>query len=141
NNIVSTRRHRVPVNRYGMVDLRDVGLYVCAVGLTVADVLGIIEPKSYKEAMASAHSAQWKAAAQLECDSLQSQEVWALVDPRSGASSMGGWWVFVAKLASDGTVLEYKARFCAQGFTQIEGEDYTDTYAPVMKYDTLRILL
>ena len=50
-------------------------------------------------------------------------------------------FVFDVKYREDGTVLKYKARLVARGFTQIYGVDYEETFAPTVKYETLRLLL
>jgi hypothetical protein len=54
---------------------------------------------------------------------------------------IGSKWVYKKKLKSDGTVERYKARVVAQGFSQREGIDYNETFAPVVRYKTLRILM
>ena len=50
-------------------------------------------------------------------------------------------WVFTVKLQVDGTVERFKARLVARGFSQVYGEDYTETFAPTVRMDTLRIFL
>ena len=50
-------------------------------------------------------------------------------------------WVFKLKLNPDGTIAKYKARLVAQGFSQVYGIDYSETYAPVARYQTLRMLI
>ena len=54
---------------------------------------------------------------------------------------MSNKWVFSIKLREDGTVEKYKARLVARGFTQIAGADYDLTWAPTVRYDSLRVLL
>ena len=54
---------------------------------------------------------------------------------------IGSKWVFKRKINKQGIVERFKARLCAKGFSQIEGLDYNETYAPVMRYKSLRIIL
>ena len=80
-----------------------------------------------------------------ELRSLRSKHVWDVVSGREarrgGHRPIGCKWVFKTKLNSDGSVARYKARLVAKGFTQREGIDFNETFAPVMKYKSLRILL
>jgi hypothetical protein len=50
-------------------------------------------------------------------------------------------WIYKVKQAVDGNVEKYKARFVARGFSQIEGIDYDETFAPVARYSSIRSIL
>lgn len=68
-------------------------------------------------------------------------ERWELVDLPSSANIVGSKWVFRAKKDAAGNVVRYKARLVAQGFSQVEGIDYFDTFAPVATLASIRIVL
>ena len=84
---------------------------------------------------------KWQEAMQHELDALKSQKTWSLVPLPAGHRPIGSKWVYRIKYNSNGTIERYKARFVAKGFSQQEGLDYTETFAPVAKLTTVRCLL
>lgn len=99
------------------------------------------EPTSMKAALSSLEAKHWKAAADEEFMSLQKNNTWTLQDLPPGHVPISCKWVFKQKLDQEGNVSRYKARLVARGFTQRYGEDYLETFAPVVKFSTMRIIL
>ncbi|KAH9656598.1 retrovirus-related pol polyprotein from transposon RE1 [Citrus sinensis] len=95
-------------------------------------------PNSVQEAL---KDSKWKVAMNDEMRSLQKNQTWELVDLPPGKKPVGCRWIYTIKYKADGSIERYKARLVAKGYTQTYGIDYTDTFAPVAKINTIRILL
>ena len=101
-------------------------------------ISGSIEPKTVQEAL---QSAQWKQAMQLEFDALMSNNTWQLVPWNSSYNIVGTKWVFKLKYNADGSIQPYKARLVAKGFHQNSVIDFNNTFSPVVKPQTIRVVL
>ncbi|GJY72934.1 zinc finger, CCHC-type containing protein [Tanacetum coccineum] len=99
------------------------------------------DPKTFDEAMKSQDVAFWKEAINDEMDSIMGNNTWVLTDLPPGCRPLGCKWIFKRKLKVDGTVEKFKARLVIQGFKQKSGIDYFDTYAPVARISTIRLLI
>ncbi|KAK1699306.1 hypothetical protein QYE76_016003 [Lolium multiflorum] len=96
------------------------------------------EPRSYQAAMTIPH---WRAAMEQEYQALLQNETWTLVPPPPRVNIIDSKWVFKVKKHADGSIERYKARLVAKGFKQRHGLDYEDTFSPVVKPTTIRLLL
>ena len=99
------------------------------------------DPSTYEEAMADVDSAYWVKAMKVELESMDSNQVWDLVEAPANIKPIGYKWVYKRKRRSNGIVETFKARLVVKGYTQMEGIDYKDTFLPVAMLQSIRILL
>ena len=76
-----------------------------------------------------------------ELNNFTRNEVWTLEERPKGARVIGTKWVFRNKQDDQGVVVRNKARLVAKGFSQVEGLDFGETFAPVARLEAIRILL
>lgn len=99
------------------------------------------DPTSFQEALDSECKQNWLEAMREEMEALAENETWELVSLPKDAKLISNRWVFKTKLKEDGSVDRFRARLVARGFTQEAGVDYGETFSPVARYDTVRIVL
>lgn len=75
-----------------------------------------------------------------EITTLDNNETWEKCEIPKGQKTMGCRWVYSIKYRVNGTIERYKAQFVAQGYTQTNRVDYSETFASVAKIDTIRVL-
>ena len=76
-----------------------------------------------------------------ELDALHQNKKWTLVPKESHMNIVRSKWVFKAKLKADGTLDRLKARIVAKDYHQVDGIDYIETFSPVIKLGTIRLVL
>ncbi|KAL0440782.1 UNVERIFIED_CONTAM: Retrovirus-related Pol polyprotein from transposon RE1 [Sesamum radiatum] len=96
------------------------------------------EPKDFCEAQ---EKQEWREAMQQEIDALERNKTWEISYLPQGKNVIGCRWIYKIKLRPDGTIERCKARLVAKGFSQVEGIDYNDCFAPVAKTVTVRLFL
>ncbi len=104
-------------------------------------VENISDPSSFSEAINGHHSNDWKKAMMEEMSALLENDVFSLVECPLTKKPLPCKWVYRLKRDENGNPYRFKARLVIKGFLQMEGVDYSDTFAPVMKYPSLRLLL
>ena len=104
---------------------------------------------TYNEALTGVHASEYESAMVKEINQLMLQKTWTPISREKVPLDknnkvrpiLKGTWAFKLKRLPDGTPLKFKARYCVRGDLQREGVDYFETYAPVVQWSTVRLLL
>ena len=99
------------------------------------------DPLTYKEAMSGPNKEKWNSATLKELKQLSDNGTFLVSPIPDGRKLLNSKWVYKTKHLPDGTVDKLKARLVAKGFTQVEGIDYQETFAPVIRISSIRLLL
>jgi hypothetical protein len=99
------------------------------------------DPQTLAEIMRRHDKQEWLAARQSEYDSLMENNTWILVEMPKDAKMISTKMLYKTKYDNNGNAVRRKARLVARGFTQRKGIDYKETYAPVVKYTSIRVLM
>ncbi|CAI7924450.1 unnamed protein product [Closterium sp. NIES-54] len=120
---------------------------------SVLQILGIVtavhgtatpkKPATVQQALGGEHREKWREAMDKELKSLQERNTWKVVPigVTRNKTILTGKWVFRVKTKADGTIDKFKARWVVRGFDQEHRRDFTETFAPVSRHISLRILL
>lgn len=100
------------------------------------------DPQTIQQAKSLAYWTQWLAAIYEELESLKAKGVYEdIVDLPPNRKAVKSKWVFPIKRNSNGLISRFKARLVAKGFTQIPGQDFNYTFAPVARWESMRTVL
>jgi hypothetical protein len=108
--------------------------------LELCNFCSLSVPSTFKQAMQSPEKDNWMKAIAVELNNLKEMGVWALGQLPPGKKELNGHWVFATK-PDEGARVRYRARFVAQGFTQVAGVDFNTTFAFTATFVLLRLLL
>lgn len=109
-----------------------------AAQLCLLSELNVAEPTNVASAISNP---KWNCAMQEELSALSKNNTWVLVEAPPDALVVDNRWVFRVKYKPDGSVNRFKARLVAKGFQQTQGLDYFETFSPVIKQPTVRVML
>lgn len=99
------------------------------------------EPKNFKEAMQSNECDLWKEATDKEIFAHRKNNTWTLVPLPPGHECIPSGWNFKIKTDKNGQSKRRKARFFSQGYKQVKGIDYQESFAPIVRYDSLPVVV
>ncbi|GJZ60536.1 retrovirus-related pol polyprotein from transposon TNT 1-94 [Tanacetum coccineum] len=105
--------------------------------VNVAMFSSLAEPTNYHDA---AQEECWRHAMKLEIEAIEKNNTWELCDLPPDATAIEVKWVFKVKLDKDGNVDKHKARLVVKGYAQKQGVDYSEVFAPVARWDTIRTI-
>ena len=138
---------RVTTSSHPMITRGKVGIFkpwlyhvmnVLSSSQTFQALLALKEPWGFKSA--TKHP-EWLSAMDDEIQALKTNDMWVLVRHLNNHNVVGCHWIFKTKLQSDGSIKHHKARLVAQGFSQIHGLNFGDTFSPVVRPATVKIIL
>jgi hypothetical protein len=135
-------RLSIPVSSYGHMSIRDMDM---ASQKQVQNLYALsndyIMPTTYEQAMNDEFSDKWKLACDIEIASMSDKEVYTLVPRTKHMSIVPCRWVFDIKRDENNLPIRFKARLVGKGFKQIYGIDYEETFSPVAKYKSIKMVL
>lgn len=106
----------------------------------VSEAGSTVVPQNHWEALKSEDHDKWREAMEKEVTSLLTNFTWTTEELPSGANLVDNRWVFALKVNAQGEVVRYKARLVAKGFSQRQGIDFTDVFAPNIRSASMRTI-
>ena len=103
-----------------------------------SNISSLVKPTYYYHA---ASNPKWQKAMTAKIVALEANQTWTLTPLPTGKKPIECKWVYKIKYKADGSIERYKARLVAKGFTQKEGVDYFETFSPVAKMVSVKVLL
>ncbi|CAI7886610.1 unnamed protein product, partial [Closterium sp. NIES-53] len=124
--------------RYTQSGLQILGLVTAVHGTEIPK-----EPATVQQALGGEHREKWRGAMDKELKALEECNTWKFVPIGIARNKtvLTRKWVFRVKTKADGTIDKFKVRWVVRGFDQEHGRDFTETFAPVSRHTSLRILL
>ena len=104
----------------------------------MSSISNVIEPMSFNEA--NEHN-EWRNAMEEEYESIMENNICELIEFPKHKNPIGCKWMYKPKFKLDDSIEKYKARLVAKGYSQTQGIDYAETFAPVAKLNTIRMLI
>ncbi len=102
----------------------------------------IHKPASYIEAINNhIHGRRWRKAIKIELQNLENHPTWEYKELPPKRKAIGSKWIFTIKYYPNGSVARFKARLVTQGFSQVQGVNFSDAFAPTIKRKSLQIYL
>lgn len=114
---------------------------VHAFDLNLMNFAFFIEPGTVTEAINGPNGNNWKLAMDEEISSHLQNNTWSLDKLPAGRKAIKAKWVYKTKTDEAGNIIRYKARLVAKGCSQRFGIDYTETFSPVVRYNSIRFLM
>ena len=108
---------------------------------TAVEIDDVVIPKRYLDIKGNKYESNWYDAVQSKYDSLLKNNTWSLVDLPPGQKPVECKWVFTVKKNMNGNIEKFKARLVAKAFTQQYGVNYFETFSPVVRYATIRMVI
>lgn len=113
----------------------------CATGEADLCPTHVCEPKTPSEAVTGSFAQEWKVAMDLEIANMSTNKVWELVKRPKKHKVIGSKWIYKIKYDKEGNIERFKARLVAQGFKKTVNLGWEDTFSPVVRRRTLRVII